>query len=255
MVCHEWTEPGTTTNCTCAPNTDCACPDPTPPTTVKMCTPPYVLPCTTASDCGDGFDCKEAQSCGCSGSAGTAGGATPAPMAPLPPEGGAGASSADIAPPDCTCEPSGTFECVVKPVMCQADTDCVAGWHCVQEVAVSEPACAPGADCPAPEPLPMPTSGTCQPPYYGAQSGADLGAPTSSQSGSGTPKDGTGTSTGSGSNGGTVSPEVANAGDGESHESSACQFGRAPISHGAFGLLAALGALAGLSRRRRAAQR
>lgn len=103
----------------------------------------------------------------------------------------------------------------------------------------------------------MPTSGTCQPPYYGAQSGSDLETPTSTESGSGTSKGGTTTGSGNtGSGGGTTTGSTpapqANAGDGESHESAACQFGRAPFTHGAFGLLAVLGALVGLSRRRRA---
>lgn len=256
MICHEWTEAVATSDCACPSDMpDCGCADPTtpaePPVTVKICTPRYVLPCTTASDCGDGFTCEELQSCGCAGSAG--GGATPQPgMAPLPPEGAAGASSAD--PPACNCQPSGDFACVVKPVACQVDTECAAGWHCVIDVAVSSPACAPGADCGAAEPAPMPTSGTCQPPYYGAQAGSDLEKPTTSQSGSdkgGTPTGSGTTGTAGSTNAGTPNPE-ANAADAESHESSACQFGRAPASQGAFGLLAVLGALVGLSRRRRA---
>lgn len=263
MICHEWTAQVAMTGCACPSDMpDCTCADPTapadPPASEKLCTPRYVLPCTTAADCGDGFTCEELQSCGCAGSSG--GGATPGgtpSMAPLPPDGAAGASSSDVAPPDCNCQPSGDFACVVKPVTCQVDTECAAGWHCIKEVTVgTSPACPPNMNCPAPEPAPMPTSGTCQPPYYGAQSGSDLETPTTSTSGSGTTKGGTSGSTNNGSGGGTTTggtpaPE-ANAGDGASHESAACQFGRAPVTQGAFGLLAVLGALAGLSRRRRA---
>jgi MYXO-CTERM domain-containing protein len=109
-------------------------------------------------------------------------------------------------------------------------------------------------NCGAAEPAPMPTSGTCQPPYYGAQTGSDLEQSTSSSSGSGTPKGGTGSGN-TGTGGGTVAIDPStpeNDADGESHESAACQFGTAPASRGAFGILALLGALLGLSRRRRA---
>jgi MYXO-CTERM domain-containing protein len=153
--------------------------------------------------------------------------------------------------------PSGELACVVKPVTCQADTQCLAGWHCVMsDVVATSPACAPGMNCGAAEPAPMPTSGTCQPPYYGAQTGSDLEQPKGSSSGSGTTNGGTPTGTGNtGTGGGTVAIDPStpeNGADGESHESAACQFGTAPASRGAFGILAVLGALLGLSRRRRA---
>jgi hypothetical protein len=264
MLCHAWTEPVPSTDCACAPGADCNCApaDPIEPVTVQLCTPRYVLPCTAAADCGDGFTCEEVQSCGCSGSAG---GPTPAPQpggsgsgaAPLPPDGAAGASANDVAPPDCSCEPTGQMQCVVKPVMCQSDIQCPAGWHCaLEDVAVSSPACAPGADCPQMKAAPMPVRGYCQPPYYGAQSGSDLEVPkeaSNGSTGSGT-STGSGNDTGSGTNGGTPSPQAndPSAGSGESHESSACSFGRAPASQGALGIVAVLGALLGLSRRRRA---
>jgi hypothetical protein len=112
-------------------------------------------------------------------------------------------------------------------------------------------------DCPQAEPAPMPVSGYCQPPYYGAQSGSDLQVPKEANSGSGTGGPGTTTGTGNGTGGGTTgapTPQNNNAdpGSGEAHESSACSFGRAPVSHGALGIVSVLGALLGLSRRRRA---
>jgi hypothetical protein len=240
---------------------DCAPADPIAPVTVQLCTPRYVLPCTQAADCGGGFSCEEVQSCGCSGSAGSAGG-TPAPgpngsgASPVPPDGAAGASANDIAPPDCGCQPTGELQCVVVPVMCQVDPQCAPGWHCEIPVAVTSPACAPGADCPQAEPAPMPVSGYCQPPYYGAHSSSELQGSKESNRGSGTSGPGTTTGTGNGTGGGTTGTPApqnpASPGSGEAHESSACSFGHAPASHGALGIVSVLGALLGLSRRRRA---
>jgi hypothetical protein len=262
MVCHAWEQATPGTDCACAPGVpcDCAAARPAEPVTVQLCTPRYVLPCTQAADCGSGFSCEEVQSCGCAGSAGSAGGTpTPGPngsgASPVPPDGAAGASANDVAPPDCSCQPTGELQCVVVPVMCQVDTQCAPGWHCALEVAVSSPApaCPPGMDCPQSEPAPMPVSGYCQPPYYGAQSGSDLQGPKEANSGSGT--SGPGTTTGNGTGGGTTATPApqnpAQPGSGEAHESSACSFGHAPASHGALGILSVLGALLGLSRRRR----
>ncbi|MBN1605770.1 MAG: hypothetical protein JW940_04015 [Polyangiaceae bacterium] len=43
-------------------------------TTIHLCQPQWMLPCETAADCGEGFACKEQESCWCSGSAGGAAG-------------------------------------------------------------------------------------------------------------------------------------------------------------------------------------
>ncbi len=66
----------------------------------------------------------------------------------------------------------------------------------------------------------------------------------------------TGTATGTGKGTGTAgtsnsgTPESAATDDASSHESAACQMGHAPASTGALSLLAMLGALFGLKRRR-----
>jgi hypothetical protein len=59
MVCHAWPQP--CPDCECPPETpDCECAAPAcEPTSVSICTPRYLVPCTTASDCGDGFTCEE----------------------------------------------------------------------------------------------------------------------------------------------------------------------------------------------------
>jgi MYXO-CTERM domain-containing protein len=60
---------------------------------------------------------------------------------------------------------------------------------------------------------------------------------------------GTGTGTGTGTSGGTTKPETKATDDG-AHESAACSLGHAPASNGALAMLAMLGALFGLKRRR-----
>jgi hypothetical protein len=251
MVCHTSTSTCPSTDCACPSDVpDCKC-DPLPacePETISMCTPRYVLPCEAAVDCGEGFRCEEQQSCGCSGSAGGAEG-RPAPdadFAPLPPENAGGQSSGeapaeptDPLPPDCSCEPSGVFACVPQEIVCDDASDCPTGWICQQEVQAEAPACA-GAGCPAPQPLP-PARYLCQPEYYGGGGGID--------NGSGIPASG-----GPGAGNGTSNPEAApnpntNSGE-ESRESAACQMGHAPASSGVLSLLAVLGALLGLKRRR-----
>jgi hypothetical protein len=82
MVCHTSTREsctGTAAVSKCAPdNLDCtedvASVDPTcTTTTASTCVPRYDLPCTVASDCGDGFTCEPQTSVMCSGSAGRTG--------------------------------------------------------------------------------------------------------------------------------------------------------------------------------------
>jgi hypothetical protein len=265
MVCHAWTS-GCASTDFAAP--DCACPSDAPdcgcggtvpactPTTESFCTPRYMLPCSQAADCGQGFSCEQQQSCGCAGG-GSAGSPAPNPSdpaepgagAPLPPDTGTAGSSgmsppADPLPePDCTCEPSGIFACIPQEIACESTSDCPGGWLCQEQPQVARPGCA-GDGCPEADPLP-PARKLCQPEYYGGvavdQGGVAIpGTPTSA----GNPKGGTGT----GNN--TGSPEGAGESGADEHESSACQMGHAPASTGALSLLAVLGAALGLKRRR-----
>lgn len=245
MVCHEWTESCPTSDCACAPGQKCACAESTPcePEKVSMCTPRYLLPCDVAADCGPGFSCEEAESCGCSGSGGSE--VPPSPgsgAAPLPPsEGGAPSDAAAPVPPDCSCEPSGVKQCLPQEIACDGDAACPAGWTCEPGDVASVPACD-GDNCGA-RPAPMPQGPTCRPPYYGNSGGGDLGFPVTPEAGG----DGKGTS-----NEDSPTPgSSATNGGGEGNESSACQFGPASTSRGAVSLLGVLGALFGVARRRR----
>ncbi len=239
MVCHEWTEGCEVTDCLCAPGQACDCGEPAAcePKTVSMCTPRYALPCEAAADCGPGFTCEEAQSCGCSGSSGSGGGAAPTP----PSAGGAPAEDAAPIPPDCSCEPSGVKQCIAQEIACANDAACPAGWTCeADDPPPSVPACS-GDNCGA-RPAPIPSTPSCQPPYYrgpgGVVGGSDDGpVPENTNGGEGTPTSGT-------DNGAT-------SGSGESKESSACQFGPASTSRGGLSLLVMLGAMLGIARRRR----
>lgn len=156
MVCHS----STSTTCSgsapgCDPNTtDCKqLPPATESCTFSMtsqCVPRYLLPCTVASDCGDGFTCEADQSCGCSGSTGSSSGgiATPATNASAP--AGSGAASSIAADPatgaggttgrttgttpsstQCTCTNTGTNSCRLQVIGCTQDTDCPSGFTCV----------------------------------------------------------------------------------------------------------------------------
>jgi MYXO-CTERM domain-containing protein len=131
--------------------------------------------------------------------------------------------------------------------MCSTAAQCPAGWSCDQDVVSTSPACAPGENCAA-KPAPEPVSAVCHPPYYGSVSADDLETPTSSNGqGTGTKEGGVVTTPG-----GTPAPEVANNDEPSANESAACQMGHAPASSGIISLLALLGALFGLQRRRAA---
>jgi MYXO-CTERM domain-containing protein len=267
-VCHAWeTNNCVSTDCACSseePECNCGAPPPDcAPETESYCTPRYLLPCATATDCGEGFDCVEEQRITCptsnpssgsggapssgssSGSAGASSGqADPAQPAPPPDNGFAkpAAPEPEAPAPDpisaCSNTPTGVFACVPKTVSCDATSDCPAGWLCVQEPSEPAPACPPdGCTEPAPAPAPPPAR-LCRPEYDRGTSSNDSGS-NPGLSGSPSPRP-------------PVSPESAAPKDADSsRESSACQMGRAPASHSAFSLLVVLGALVGLRRKRR----
>jgi MYXO-CTERM domain-containing protein len=150
-------------------------------------------------------------------------------------------------------------------IACQTAAQCPAGWSCQTEnVATGAAACPPGTTC-STLPVPPPPPSKCVPPYYGANSGGDLEVPSTPTTGTGTGAIGTGTispglpSTGTAGSGPTGIPNEGtppNKGTPEpttsaqSHDVSACAMGHAPASSGALALLAMLGALFGLKRRR-----
>ena len=163
-VCYTHTE----TNCAptaCASGQECAAPS-CEPKTESRCVPRYVLPCTTASDCGSGFTCEPAgEQCACSGSAGGSADSADGGK-PLPPS-----------EPSCICEPSKELRCHAAIVNCAADSDCTAGWSCVEVGATSDCATAApepnpgsgakgGTDTPPPDCRPSAAIKQCMPPYY-----------------------------------------------------------------------------------------
>lgn len=240
MVCYTHTE----TNCppvACAPGEDC----PTPrcdPKTETACVPRYLLPCTTASDCGAGFRCEASgEQCTCSGSSGSGSGSG---------NGGGDEPGANDTPvpapeaPDCTCEPSKELRCQATPVDCTADKDCSNGWTC--EVTHSSSDCAtPAPDpgqagaAPAPECTPSEPTKACMPPYYslvGNVAGVD--------------RDSSGAPTLGGSDNGAEAPNAESGTDGVS-SSGGCSVAHGGRSGSTLALLGALG-LFGILRRRRA---
>jgi MYXO-CTERM domain-containing protein len=141
-----------------------------------QCVPRYQLPCQTAEDCGDGFNCVAAQSCSCPGSEGT----SPSDAAPEF-AGSPGGSSGDTdspAPPkvpeDCSCFTDESYKlCEPKDIACATDDACPESWSCQMVGGYS--ACSGGtpdsSDDPAEgvdRPMCVEVTGElkCVPPYY-----------------------------------------------------------------------------------------
>jgi MYXO-CTERM domain-containing protein len=249
----------------CPAGATCVVPPPTDPvctvTTQSLCVPRYLLPCTTASDCGAGFNCVPTpDSCACGSSGGTA--PTPAPSssgtdpsAPAPAPTPATTAPAPSPSPDCTCTPSTTNRCEPQVTDCTANAQCPTGWTC-QVVGTSG-----GGACGAPllpdggvgqvvcEPAPpVTTTMQCVPPYYNIvgqyyndSSGGLLPPQTSSSSGAaGSSNETAGTPTGA---------PKSSSGSASSGDNGSCQIGNGRSSAGT--ALMALFGLIGLARRRR----
>lgn len=121
--------------------------------TESYCVPPYLAPCQADADCGDGFTCEEVEICQCSSDG--------APM---------DGSGDEPVEPECSCEPLDEKYCKLIEVECDVDGDCSGDLTCQEIFADEAPtiACAPGEECPEPEPV-DPTS-YCAPvgyDYYG----------------------------------------------------------------------------------------
>lgn len=122
-------------------------------TTAGQCTPKYVLPCETAVDCGEGFECQARELCACAGGGATPTEPQPGEVAPpvavdggtamnivAPAPSGDPSVGADPIPPDnmgaapaptdaaCTC--TTVSECVMKELDCTQASDCPSGWSC-----------------------------------------------------------------------------------------------------------------------------
>jgi hypothetical protein len=153
MVCYSYTS----SQCSGAksPTCDPAAPDcstvvtPAEPTctttTEQRCIPRYMLPCSTASDCGPGFTCEETIVGQCSGSGGSTGTAVSSDGVAVNVDGSGGASSTtteatggsstDTATDpsvSCTNEPTGEFACKLQIIACATAADCPSGFTCVE---------------------------------------------------------------------------------------------------------------------------
>jgi hypothetical protein len=165
MVCHTETiescDGGDTTPAACADGEQCPEPEPVkePVCTTEeksSCVPKYTLPCATASDCGEGFECKAIEPCQCAGSSG--GGSDPGAGGDgdLPQErtidAGVEPDARDGSAPACECQPSDTKHCEPVMVECETAGECPTDWTCEEQAggdgdvscAAAEP--ADGAD-------------------------------------------------------------------------------------------------------------
>lgn len=104
----------TSTGGDCSPGTDCQTTEPVEEV-YSECRNRWEAPCEVAGDCGPGFNCEEAESCSCGGSAGS--GCVEGEPCPEP----------DPVEPECGCEPSGDFYCVLEVVECTGSAECSDG--------------------------------------------------------------------------------------------------------------------------------
>jgi hypothetical protein len=228
MVCYA----DSTTSCppsepvpSCPKNADCGAPvidaGACTTTTVKSCVPRYELPCTVASDCGDGFTCVPDSVTVCSGG---------------------GAVDAAPSPPTCITTVESTSSCLANTIPCTTPANCPSTWTCVAQPEPDTEICAgpasfDGAVPPCGSPDAAPAQSLCEPPYtnLGSSSGdaalSDAGtAPVAANAG-GTPSNGSSSSAPTGSSGG-------------------CQMAAPGAATGGIPFLVLLG-LTALSRRRR----
>jgi hypothetical protein len=222
----------------CPKNADCAAPAPAIDAgacttgSVKSCVPRYDLPCTVASDCGDGFTCAPDSVTECSGG---------------------GPVDASSPQPSCTTTVESTSSCQANTIPCTTLADCPSTWTCAaQSNAASEdcagPASFDGAVPPCGSPDAAPAQSLCEPPYtdLGSNSaGATLsGAGTAPVTSTGsTPIDGS-SSAPTGSNGSSSAPTGSSGG---------CQMATPGAATGGIPTLVLLG-LTAVSRRRRSSR-
>lgn len=103
------------------------CPEPIPEeepcevTTEAYCLPPYLAPCTSDDQCGEGFECIAPEMCVCTDG-------EPIPEDdPLPGEDPVPPEEDD---PNCSCEPADERHCVPQEVECGESSDCPTDWTC-----------------------------------------------------------------------------------------------------------------------------
>ncbi len=162
------------------------CPEPDPDCgeviTESFCLPPWIAPCETDAECGEGFECVPDEICTCSGSSGEPDPdpePRPDPEDPDPePDPGDPDDDDPEDDPDCTCEPTDESYCRPREIDCTDDSECPEGWTC-EEIPSVYP-CWVDEDgvehCD--EPPESGTEGMCMPPFFddigwGASAGGD----------------------------------------------------------------------------------
>jgi len=200
--------------------------------TKKFCAPKWLGSCKADSDCGEGFECVEAEVCECSSSASTGSAPssgsdtdTPTPEPDGEPGGDNDSRKADghEDDPDCDCKGTGEFHCKVLETTCAEDSDCPSGWSCLAlggSVSVTEVPCPPDdADCePTEEVDEKEEEKICLPPnalswaeaageagYSGGAATGEVALEDSDDGASNAPNSSGGTKSGSGGGGGSGS--------------------------------------------------
>ena len=86
----------------------------------SYCVPPYLAPCQADADCGAGFTCEADVIC------------EPCAVSATCMIDENGNEVCEEEPTDCesSCEPSGTSYCQIQEVMCDSDADCAQGFIC-----------------------------------------------------------------------------------------------------------------------------
>lgn len=170
----------------CPPEEDCPEPEDfevecEEPETATLCLPPYVAPCETDDECGDGFECVADEMCTCSGGSG---------LDEPPPDPEDPGDSGDPDPDDdgrewdgdedCTCEPTDERYCSPREIECDGDGECPNGWTCEEIPSVYACYVDESGEEHCDEP-PEDEGGLCMPPYfdemgwggYGEEAGGD----------------------------------------------------------------------------------
>lgn len=111
----------------------------------SICVARHQLPCETASDCGEGFNCIESFFFTCHGTAGSGGAAGAAGTSAAGAGGVSGMGDPGMPGNDGVCEyvPSGYNYCDVQVLPCASDAECPAGLECVDYYVYGE--CTGGA--------------------------------------------------------------------------------------------------------------
>ena len=131
-----------------------------------LCLPPYVAPCESDEECGDGFECVPDEVCTCSG--GGSSGEVPPEDSEIPEDGFVPDDDGreweeDV---DCGCSPSGENYCSPREIECDGDEDCPDTWTCEEIPSVYACYIDESGEEHCDEPPIEEEPGLCMPPYF-----------------------------------------------------------------------------------------